>query len=202
MDGRRREPRVTSVSRLAHGWRLDRNPLRRASDRAETVLLILLVVAFVVTAPLAALEAGARVHALAQRTAVAQQSSRHQVTATVVGAPALPPPESGDIAGGTAVRWTAPNGKAMTGQVSLPLGTQLGAKVRVWTTRSGQLAGEPMSESQVAELTALGEAGGAVAVAVVLGISALLVRSSLNRRRMAAWELAWRATEPRWTTHR
>lgn len=52
MDGRQREPRATRTGRLVRQWRLDRNPLRRASDRADTVVLTMLVLAFVVSAPL------------------------------------------------------------------------------------------------------------------------------------------------------
>lgn len=202
MGGSRDEPRATFMIRFARGRRLDRNPLRRTSDRAETVLLLLLVVAFLATAPVAALISGTRVHAIAQRTALAQRASRHQVTATVVAAPAVPASDAGNIDAATQVRWTAPNGRAITGQVIVPFGTQPGAKVRVWTTRGGQLAAEPLGDPQVADLTVIGGVAGAAAVAAVLALSGLLVHWSLNRRRMAAWEFEWRATGPRWTTRR
>jgi hypothetical protein len=60
-------PRVTLTSRLVRGRRFDRNPLRRASDRAETVVLIMLVVVAsrTVTAEVAGVAALAIVVALA-----------------------------------------------------------------------------------------------------------------------------------------
>lgn len=202
MGKRRREPRMTFVSRFARGRRLDRNPLRRASDRAETVVLMLLMVTFLVGAPVAALASGARVHAMAQQAKIVQQAARHQVTATVVEAPTVPPPESGNVDTAAQVRWTAASAMAMTGWTTVPLGTQVGQKVRVWATQSGQLASPPLTGVQVKDLTILGRAAGAGAVAALLALCGLLVRSSLNRRRMAAWDVAWRTTGPRWTTRR
>lgn len=201
MGKRRREPRVTFMSRFARGRRLDRNPLRRASDRAETVLLTLLVAVFLVGAPLVAQASAARVHATAERTALAQQASRHQVTATVEEAP-LVPPDSGNVNTAAEVRWTAANGNAETGWTSVPFGTQVGAKVLVWATQGGQLTSPPMLGSQVKDLTILAGAAGASAVAALLALCGLLVRWSLNRRRMAAWDVDWRTTAPRWTTRR
>jgi hypothetical protein len=193
---------MTFMSRFARGRRLDRNPLRRASDRAETVVLTLLLVAFLVGAPLAALASGARVHAIAQQEELAQQASRHQVTATVVNPPTTDAVESGNPDTVTEVRWAASDGRSLTGQAAVPTGTQTGTRVPVWTTRGGQLVGPPLAESQVKDMTILAGTTGVIAVAAVLGLCGLLVRWSLNRRRMAAWDVDWRTTGPRWTTRR
>jgi hypothetical protein len=190
------------MSRFMRGRRLDRNPLRRVSDRAETVALMLLVAAFLVGAPLAALASGARVHAMAQRAEVSQQASRHQVMATVVNAPTAVAVDSGNLDSVIQVRWMAPDGRTVTGQVIAATGTQAGAKVPVWTTSGGQVVGPPLIDSQVTALTTLGEVFGAIASAVLLALVGLLVRRSLNRRRMASWDVDWRATGPRWTTRR
>jgi hypothetical protein len=189
------------MSRFARGRRLDRNPLRRASDRAETVVLALLVAAFLIGAPLAALASVAQVHALAERTALAQQASRYQLTATVEIAP-LVPPDSGNVNADALVRWTAANGTAETGWTSVPVGSQVGDKVRVWATQGGQLTSQPLLGSQVEDLTILGGAAGVGVVGALLAVCGLLVRRSLNRRRMAAWDDEWRTTGPRWTTRR
>lgn len=202
MGKRRREPGLTFMSRFARGRRLDRNPLRRTSDRAETVALTLLVVAFLVGAPLAALASGARVHAIAQRAEIAQEASRYQVMATVVNPPTMAAVESGNQNTVTQVRWVPPDGRSMTGQTLVPTGTQPGTQVPVWTTRAGQLVGRPLADSQVKDLTVLSEVTGAAAVAAVLALCGLLIRRSINRRRMAAWDFDWRTTGPRWTTRR
>jgi hypothetical protein len=45
----------TPVARVARGLWPDRNPLRRSSDRAEAGMLVVLIMAFVLGAPLVAL---------------------------------------------------------------------------------------------------------------------------------------------------
>jgi hypothetical protein len=46
----------------------------------------------------------------------------------------------------------------------------------------------------VTELTVLGEVSGAAVVAALLGLCGLLARWSINRRRMASWDVDWRET--------
>jgi hypothetical protein len=166
------------------------------------VVLTLLLSAFLAGGPIAALNSGARVHAIAQQAELAQQASRHQVTATVVNAPTTAAVESGNPDTVTEVRWAAWDGRSLTGQAAVPTGTRAGTRVIVWTTRAGQLIGPPLAEWQVEAVTFLGRAAWAAAVAVLLALCGLVVRWSLNRRRLAAWDLAWRTTGPRWTTRR
>jgi hypothetical protein len=166
------------------------------------VVLALLVVAFLVGAPLAGLAAGARIHAVAQRAETAQQASRHQVMATVLNPPTTAAVQSGNLDTVTQVRWMTRAGRSLTGQVPVPTGTQAGTQVPVWTTSAGQLVGPPLTGPQVKDLTMLAATAGAAVVAVLLALIGLLVRWSLNRRRMAAWDVGWRTTGPRWTTRR
>ena len=86
MVTRERKPRTTLTGRFVRGRRFDRNPLRRPADRAETIVLALLLVAFLVGAPLAALASGTWARTMAQRAEVAQTASRYQVTAVVLTA--------------------------------------------------------------------------------------------------------------------
>ena len=78
--------RTSWLARLLRGRRLDRNPLRRGSDRAETVVLGALLAAFLAAAPFAAHAAGSWAHASAVREAQAQRASLRQVTATLLRA--------------------------------------------------------------------------------------------------------------------
>jgi hypothetical protein len=200
MGSKERKPRTTLTGRFVCGRRFDRNPLRRAADRAETIVLALLVVAFLVGAPLAALAAGAWAHTTAERAQLAQAASRRQVTAVVLTTPAMPKIGSGDMASVTPARWTAPDGTVVTGEMPVPVGTRAGATVSVWTTRDGQLTSHPISDSQVASLADLGEIAGAAAVALLLALVGVVARRSLDKRRMAAWDADWQSTGPRWTT--
>ena len=57
-----------------------------------------------------------------------------------------------------------------------------------------------MNDSQAASLVILAEAGGVAGAALALASAGGLARWSFNRRRMAAWDIDWQATGPRWTT--
>jgi hypothetical protein len=200
MVGRNRMPRVTLIGRIVRGRRFDHNPVRRASDRAETVVLALLAVAFLVGAPLAALASGAWAHAVAHRDALAQVASRRLVAVVVLAEPTSPQMTAGYLATMAQARWTAPDGAVVKGQLPVPYGTQAGATFRLWSTLDGHLTGQPMNDAQVASVAALAEAGGAAGVALALAAAGGLARWSFNRRRMAAWDVDWQATGPRWTT--
>lgn len=194
------EPWAAFASRFVRGRRFDRNPLRRSADRAETIVLALLLVAFLVGAPLAALASGAWAHAMAQRAELAQTASARRVAAVVLTTPAATAVGSWFVASESRARWTAPDGAVVTSEVLVPACTRVGATVPVWTTRDGQLTSQPIGESQVASLADLGEMAGAAAVALLLAIVGFLARRSLDKRRMAAWDADWQATGPRWTT--
>jgi len=200
MGSKERKPRATLTGRFVRGRRFDSNPLRRPGDRAETIVLALLLVAFLVGAPLTALASGSWAHAIAQRAELAQVASRHQVTAVVLKAAGPATAGSWNLSSVTSARWTAPDGTVVTGELPVPAYTSAGATVRVWTTRDGQLTSMPMGESQVAYLADLGEITGAATVALLLALVGVLARRSLDKRRMAAWESDWQSTEPRWTT--
>jgi hypothetical protein len=196
-----RKPRVTWLGRFVRGRRPDRNPLRRASDLIETAMLAVLVVVFAAAAPFAAHESGAWMHARAHRVQLAQEASWHQVTALLLksapesqigGEVAAPDPQA-------LARWTAPDGRAVTGEVPVPPGTAAGTTVRVWVARDGQLTDPPLQDSQVASQADLAGTFSVVALATLLAVTGLLGRRALDKRRMAAWDADWRAAGPRWT---
>jgi len=196
-----RKPRAggARVGRFVRRWRFDRNPLRRPTDRLETVVVALLVAAFIIGAPFAALAAGTWVHGMARHAQLAQEAARSQVTAVVLTV-ISPDVSSGDLAWQAQARWTAPDGRVVTQEVPVPSDTVAGGKLQVWTDRTGDLSSAPLLDSQVADQTATGQALGAIAAAVVLTVAGALALRALNKRRMAAWDADWQATGPRWTT--
>src|ERR1700722_2402890 len=186
MRGRQRKPKSTLAGRLVRGRRLDRNPLRRATDRAETLVLVLLAAVFLVAAPLVAAASGRGAHATAQRAELAQAASRYQASAVVLAKPARPVAGSASLVSIAKARWTAPDGAVVTRGVLVPVDTAAGARLSIWTTRDGQPAPRPLNGSQVASVTLLGEAAGVAALAIVLVLGGVLARWSLNRHRLAA----------------
>lgn len=199
MGTRRHNVRVTWLGRFLRGRRPDRNPLRRASDRAETAVLALLVIAFLVAAPFTALASGGWAHATARRAQLAEEASWRQVPARVLTMSS----GGGGYAGGTAqaqARWTAPDGKVITGGIPVPIGTAAGATVQEWVTSDGQPTGAPLQNSQVSGRTCFAGISGVIVLATVLAVIGLLARRALDKRRMAAWDREWRAAGPHWTT--
>jgi hypothetical protein len=199
MGTRRRKIRVTRTGRLVRGRRPDRNPLRRASDRLETAVLALLVITFLVAAPFAALASGSWAHARAHQAQLAERASSYQVPAVVLKLDAPSGAAYGDP--GAQARWTAPDGKVITSEIPVPLGTAVGSTQWLWTTRDGQVTDPPLQDSQVTGQAYVAEGFAVVILAVLLTITGLVTRWTLDKRRMAAWDAEWRATGPRWTTH-
>ena len=198
MGARRRDIRATRLGRFARGRRPDRNPLRRASDRVETAVLALLVIVFLAAAPFAALASGSWALARARQAQLAERASSFQVPALVLKLEAPGGGGYGDP--GAQARWTAHDGKVITGEIAVPLGTTSGSTQWLWTTRDGQVTDPPLQDSQVTGQAYVAEGFGVVTLAVLLTVTGLVTRWTLDKRRMAAWDTEWRSTGPRWTT--
>jgi hypothetical protein len=198
------EPRSTWLGRLVRGWRPDRNPLRRRSDRIETAVAGLLLATFLAGAPFAAHLAGTWTYAGSVREQQAQSASSEQVPATLLQAA---PDWSGYAEQPGAVpevkaRWRAPDGSVRTGLVYVPGGAAAGSKVLVWVNTAGRLTGPPLANSQVATRADLDEMLVIGALAAALMTVGGIVHWALNRRRLAAWDADWLATGPRWSSRR
>lgn len=197
-----RNMRDTRLGRFVRGRRPDHNPLRRASDRVETAVLAVLVIAFLAGAPFAAMAGGAWAHARAHQAQLAERASWHQVPALVLTVTSTVQQDGGygALEPQAQARWTATDGNAVSGEIPVPAGTQAGATVPLWITGDGQPTGSPLEDWQVADDGILAAAVSVFALAVLLGITGKLARRTLDKRRMAAWDAEWRATGPRWTT--
>jgi hypothetical protein len=192
------------LARLLRGRRLDRNPLRRGSDRAETVVLGALLAAFLAVAPSVAHAAGSWAYATAAQEAQARRATLRQVPATLLRVPSQVAfyPSTGAVPLGVGARWRAPDGQVRTGELFVPSGAAAGSIVPVWVDRVGRLAGPPLSRSQLSTRTQLAEEAAVGVLAITLAVIGWLTRRSLDRRRMAAWAAAWLATGPRWSPRR
>src|SRR5438034_9405934 len=110
--------------RCIRGRRLDRNPLRRASDRVETVILAGLITAFLAGAPFAVQAGGSLANESARHLQQSQLATRSHVTATTLEA--MPPDglARGALFTIPAVEasWKAPAGRTVYGEVPVPYG--------------------------------------------------------------------------------
>lgn len=177
----------------------DRNPLRRAADRAEFAIAALLLIAFVVGAPLTALAAAHLTTASGLRTE-RNQAGWHQVQAVLLRDAPLPADGQSFPVPWPQVpaRWAGPVGPR-TGRVDVPPGAKAGSAVMIWTDRSGRMTTAPVTAADLARRAL----AAALAAPVVLSLMLLVLWSYagifLNWRRMTAWAADWAATGPRWS---
>ena len=189
---------VGRAARWARGLWPDRNPLRCTLDRVEAAVVVGLVVVFLVGAPLAGLAAGHAVYRIWSRTAHAEQAAWRQVPAVLLAAT----PATGYDDGQVRARWTAPDGTRRTGLVPAPSGARAGRTVAVWVDAAGRAAGPPVRLWQVWGQAVLAAALACLGVGLIVLCAGLLAHNLVDRRRLAAWDANWRATEPQWTGRR
>lgn len=191
---------LAHTARVIRGLWPDRNPLRRAHDRVEAVVVGVLVVVFLAGAPLAILTAGRIAYSLGSRTAHAQQIAWHRVSAVLLTA--APPSPYHSSQSNVQARWAAPDGTWRTGAVPAPRGASAGSTVMVWVDPAGRPTSHPLHRSQVWGLVAAADVLTFVFASFILLCAGRLARYVLDRRRLAAWDADWRATEPHWTGRR
>lgn len=197
--GKKHEPACGWLGRLRRGRRFDRNPLRRASDRAETVILAGMLLALLAGGPFAALAGGGFAHNLALATQQRQQATERQVTVVTVESAPQPQQLARLAFDSVLARWTAPNGTRVADDFPVPAGTPAGTRELAWTTLNGRLTAPPLLDSQVDDLTTLGQATSVVALVVALTLAWTGVRRGLDRHRFTAWDADWQAIDHRGT---
>jgi len=182
---------------LARKLGLDGNPLRRRSDKTAAWATALLLAVFLAGAPLLSVAA----IGWAGRGGVADQRAEHswrQVPAVLLQAPPGPAREAVD-ASRVLARWTAPDGRARTGQILVSTGLAAGRTVPLWVDAAGSPAGPPPAHRAVRAREATAAVVAAAALGIVLLSLALAGRWVLDRRRLAEWEVTWASVGPQWT---
>ena len=172
-------------------------------DRFEGAVRLILVLTFLIAAPLLAPAAGQLTEVSGLRQ-VHQEASWRQVDAVLLRS--APPQYYGYGSMATfwvAARWRAPSGATRRGVIPTRTGVQAGTKVSIWIDDAGRVTGRrPMTVAMVKVRAVLAEflavAGAAIALLALGG----LVRLLLNRRRMAYWGIEWACFGPRWSTRR
>jgi hypothetical protein len=181
---------------LARRLGLDGNPLRRRTDKIAVCVAALLVVGFLMGAPVVSMVA---IGAAGRMAAGQQARSWRQVSAVVLKA--APTPPAWELSGYSWVRarWIAPDGRARAGQIPVGTAVTAGQTVRVWVDPAGTPTGPPPNPGAVVA----DQAAAALAALVTLGVTLLCLtcagRWALDRRRLANWETEWAAVGPQWT---
>jgi hypothetical protein len=184
-------------------WRVwpDRNPLRRAADRAERALLVVLFALFAAGIPAAALAVGHWAGMGAARAARVAAAAQQPVTAHLLHAapaPAGPANPSAYLVAEPAW-WADSAGIHHVATVLVSAGTKAGSVLREWTDGSGGLTGARIDPGQLSSGAVLAATGTVLLLIAVLVVVVLLIRRHLDRRRLAAWEDGWTTVGPEWT---
>jgi hypothetical protein len=195
----RAAPQPTRLGRWFCGLWPDRNPLRRASDRADAAIIACLIVALLIGMPLVAAVVGLWTYDAEYRAEHAQAAWRQVSAVLLTDAGRAPAAVGPSTLRRVLAVWTGPNGMKRTGRVPAQMNARAGTVRRIWVDSSGYLSAAPLTHREVewraAQAAMLASAG----LAVVLLCAAALARRILDRRRMAAWDTAWQAIGPRWT---
>jgi hypothetical protein len=109
----------------------DRNPLRRACDRAEAAVVAGLAAALLVGVPLAALSVGLWSHGAGVRAQHAQVAWRQVPAVSLADAPDAAPAGCGSWRPRVLAYWTAPDGTQRAGRVPAPVSARAGTTLRV-----------------------------------------------------------------------
>ena len=194
-----------SLARLARWLGLDRNPLRRGTDRVESALRLLMILLVVTAVPAAAVAAGRWADHYALHRAQAQRAVDHQVTAVLLeDAPAvgIPDPYTSVQTAWVPARWQPPGQPPRTGEVLALTGAHKGSTVRTWINPSGAVTDPPLDRRFVVGDVWLAVMATCLVSWLLLLVTGVLVRRGLDRRRLRAWEAEWRASGPLWSGHR
>jgi len=186
------------AARLARRLGLDRNPLRRRTDKIAAGLAAVPMAVFLAGTPVLSMVA---VGWADRATAAEQQATLSWRQVPAVLSQAAPVPGAWDVSGYSWVlaRWTAPDGRARAGEIPVSGALPAGRTVRLWVDAAGSPTGLPPGRR-----TVLARQTAAAVIAVVVLGSVLLClaaagRRVLDRRRLADWEAGWAAVGPPWT---
>jgi hypothetical protein len=193
--GRRLIRAVHRLTRLLIGP----NPLRRPHDRIEGAVLLALSAAF-----LAAMAGASLIGVHLYQSQRAADAGLRPATAILLQGP----PDSWlTPAWKVMARWPMPGGGERSGVLTavtdpVMASTAAGTRVPIWLNHDDEPAAPPSGQVITITFAVL------TAVCIVVGAAAGLLicyglcRVVLGKRRLAAWESAWAATGPRWTSRR
>jgi hypothetical protein len=184
-------------------WRIwpDRNPLRRAADRAERALLVVLFALFAAGAPAAALAVGHWAGTGAAHAARIAAAAQRPVSAHLLHAApdAVGPANPSSYLVQEPAWWADSAGARHMATVLVAAGTKAGTVLREWTDGSGGLTSARIDPGQLSSGAVLAAVGTVLLLIAALVVVMLLIRRRLDRRRLAGWEEGWTSVGPEWT---
>jgi hypothetical protein len=184
-------------------WR--RAPLRRASDRIQAWLTLVVIMVALLVAPWAARWTAGTTYGAGMRAAQWEMEHRHEVTAVLVRDAAIgsPPAAGAEEPPGpeqpqAPARWTGPDGMVHTGTVPVETGTRAGSTVTVWVDEHGGLTSPPRRRNPGLDAAVAATFAVTAVLAFLVALRRIVVWR-LDHRRLRSWEAEWQIVGPRWS---
>jgi hypothetical protein len=197
--------KTTFLGSCARRLGIDRNPLRRGTDRVEAAVRLARIFLLVIVVPVIAIVVGRQADHQALRHAQAQRAADHLVTAVLLEqaqATGVPDPYTSVQMTWVLARWQPPGRPARSGDILASAGAPKGSTTPIWVNASGAVTSPPPAQRTIAGDVCMAVIVTCLASLLVLLVIGGLTRLALDRRRLGAWEAEWRATGPRWSDHR
>jgi hypothetical protein len=169
---------------------LGRNPLLRAADRLEALLILVVIVGWLLVVPIAG-AIGTAIYDGRHRLYAEEALTRHRVVATVIEDTAE---TVGDYDGPASVRavWPASGGER-TGSFSVDTAAKSGDRLSIWVDADGNYLLPPTPIAQAAADALCGALSILLSAIVVTALAVSLMRYCANRMRDTQWERELRA---------
>ncbi|MEO3859641.1 hypothetical protein [Acrocarpospora sp. B8E8] len=165
-------------------YRPDRNPLRRPSDRWET-LVVALAIGLVLLSIWPVTVVSAAVYQRGLRSELSGSGVRESVTVTLART------QTG------ALRWQRDDGAQVTGLVT-PRVQVVGMTYQVWVDADNRVTTRPRDHADTIMSTSVAAFGLELGVLLFVWLGYMLARFLLDRGRYAQWSAAWVVAGERW----
>ena len=191
------------IRRSLRRFRLGRGPLKRRSDRIQVFGRFVVVVAFLVSPPIAvAVTSAMTVHL--REVAETEVAERSTTSATLLEDADAPVANQSDYVDAvdrpvrTRAAWTAPDGMPRSGFVMAPPHTRSGTAVEIWVDRDGHVAREPQDPAGISgTATAFGLLP-LIGVPLAAWTLYAILTFALDAHRERRWGEDWAEVEPDW----
>jgi len=177
---------------------LGNNPLRRHTDRVESLVLLGAIVIALVGLGLG-VAVGEHTADSQARQAAHEQATRHPAVAVLLEPAVTNGRQPAAIR--VRARWKTPNGSRV-GTITVTADHPTGDRIPIWIDRAGKPVNEPITDaSAVVNAISVGLGVGVTGLLVAWSV-VRLVRLRLDHGRYAEWERGWARVEPAWTRRR
>jgi len=194
-EGRQSGSRPMMVVRR-YGW--GRNPLRRGTDRIESAVVVLAVLAGLLAVPVAAAFGSGLGKAMARESDQIRVTARPVQVTTVEDASPLAAEQPGTMSTMVRATWTGSDGVPHEVDVQVLDGSKAGKQLTVWIDGSGAVVRTPQSKLETAAVGAVAGIGALIlswfGLVFLVGVTGLV----LGRWRSRYWQTEWARVAPLW----